>query len=190
VENASSTIIKPHACVKRIVQQHGSECAPARIEHRLACRVLCERGGIHVGDKESTVGLDQAVCSIVQEIFSAIRDLRVNRSGFGFDDGRAVRGPGRVPSRGKKRSSSIGGRASSLNAAKVFNPRSMPRLGTERSRIDPTEGLFLSFPRLRARHTDIQIPASAAVFAEICPHAVRSFPDRSCPTATTNVPAK
>src|SRR6266403_1300110 len=27
--------LEPHACVSAFVQQHGSECAPARIEHRL-----------------------------------------------------------------------------------------------------------------------------------------------------------
>src|ERR1700682_2978180 len=34
--------IKPHACVSAFVQQHGSECTPARIEHRLSQSGLCE----------------------------------------------------------------------------------------------------------------------------------------------------
>src|SRR5258708_12348605 len=71
--------LEPRACVSAFVQQHGSECAPARIEHRLRLSGLCERGGIHVADKESTVGLDQAGAQVVQEIFSAIPDLGVNR---------------------------------------------------------------------------------------------------------------
>jgi hypothetical protein len=66
---------KPHACVSAFIQQHGSKCAPARIEHRLG--------------------------------LSPIRDLGVNR------------------------------------------PRSVSMAGA-----------------LCAGHTDIQIPASAAVFTE------------------------
>src|SRR6202171_6529101 len=73
--------IEPHACVIAFVQQHGSKCAPARIEHRLGQSGLCESRGIHVADDDSTVGLDQAGTQFVQEIFSAIRDLGVNRSG-------------------------------------------------------------------------------------------------------------
>jgi hypothetical protein len=36
---------KPHACVRALVQQHGSKGAPARIEHRLGKSGLGERGG-------------------------------------------------------------------------------------------------------------------------------------------------
>jgi hypothetical protein len=100
--------LKPHACVIAFIQQHGSKCAPARIEHRLGLSGLSQRRGIHVADEQSTVGLDQAGAQFVQEIFSPIRDLGVNRSG-------------------------------SLSMAGA----------------------------LCAGHTDIQIPASAAVFTEI-----------------------
>src|ERR1700681_3097803 len=48
--------VEPHACVSALVQQHGSECAPARIEHRLGQSGLCESGGIHIADDVSTVG--------------------------------------------------------------------------------------------------------------------------------------
>src|ERR1700730_16419372 len=72
--------IKPHACVSAFVQQHGSECAPTGIEYRLGLSGLCERGGIHVADEDRTVGLDQVGAQFVQEIFSSIRDLGLNRS--------------------------------------------------------------------------------------------------------------
>jgi hypothetical protein len=73
--------IKPHACVSAFILQHGSKCAPARIEHRLGLSGLSQRGGIHVADEESPVGLDQAGTQFVQEIFAPMRDLGVNRSG-------------------------------------------------------------------------------------------------------------
>src|ERR1700682_1138703 len=69
--------IKPRACVSALVQQHGSKCAPARIEHRLGQSGLCESGGIYVAHKESTVGLGEAGTQFVQEIFSPIGDLGV-----------------------------------------------------------------------------------------------------------------
>jgi hypothetical protein len=72
---------KPHACVSAFVLQHGSKCAPARIEHRLGLSGLCESGGIHVADEDSTVGLHQSGAQLVQEIFAPIRNLGVNRSG-------------------------------------------------------------------------------------------------------------
>src|ERR1700726_3112502 len=73
--------IKPHACVSALVLQHGSKCAPARIEHRLGQSGLCESRGIHVADNDRTVGLDQAGAQVMKEIFAPIRDLGVNRSG-------------------------------------------------------------------------------------------------------------
>src|ERR1700722_1444902 len=73
--------IKPHACVSALVQQHGSECTPTGIEHRLGHSGLCESRGIHVADGDSTVGLDQTGAQFMQEIFAPIRDLGVNRSG-------------------------------------------------------------------------------------------------------------
>jgi hypothetical protein len=157
---------KPHACVSAFIQQHGPECAPARIEHRLGLSGLCERGGIHVADKESTVGLDQAGAQVVQEIFSPIRDLRVNRSGSVLMTGALCADQG-----------------SFQVAVKALGLDRRYRLITERGKsrqpqIDAqtrdraienrSDRRFISLiPRLRARHTDIQIPASAAVFAEI-----------------------
>jgi hypothetical protein len=38
--------IKPHACAIALVQQHGSECAPTRIEHGLCQSSLGERGRV------------------------------------------------------------------------------------------------------------------------------------------------
>src|SRR5665213_4396904 len=73
--------LKPHACVSAFIQQHGSECAPAGIQHRLGLSGLSQRRGIHIADEHSTVGLDQAGAQFVQEIFSPIRDLGVNRAG-------------------------------------------------------------------------------------------------------------
>src|ERR1700720_804194 len=73
--------IKPHACVSALILQHGSKCAPARIEHRLGLSGLSQRRGIHVANEQSPVGLDQAGTQFVQEIFAPIRDLGVNRSG-------------------------------------------------------------------------------------------------------------
>src|SRR5712671_7991536 len=158
---------KPHACVSAFVQQHGSECAPARIEHRLGLSGLCERGGIHVADKESTVGLDQAGAQIVQEIFSPIRDLRVNRSGSvsmtgalcadqdGFQVAVKALGLDRryrlITERGKSLQPQIDAQA------------------RHRAIEDRSDGRFIVFAShpLRAGHTDIQIPASAAVFTEI-----------------------
>src|ERR1700704_375365 len=73
--------LEPHACVSAFVQQHGSEGAPSRIEHRLRLSSLSKRGGIHVADEDGTVACHQAGAEFVQEIFSAVRDLGVNRSG-------------------------------------------------------------------------------------------------------------
>ena len=72
---------KPHACVSAFVRQHGSKCAPTRIEHRLGLSGLGESGGIHVADEESPVGLHQTGAEFMQEILSPIGDLGVNRSG-------------------------------------------------------------------------------------------------------------
>src|SRR5712671_1533223 len=157
---------KPHACVSALVQQHGSECAPARIEHRLGLSGLCQRGGIHVADKESPVGLDQAGAQVVQEIFSPIRDLGVDRSGSlsmarplgaskeGFQV--AVKALGL-----DRRQSLITERGKSLQPQ--IDAQARDRAIEDRS----DRGSISLIPRLRARHTDIQIPASAAVFAEI-----------------------
>src|SRR5712675_593419 len=51
---------EPHACVLAFVQQHGSECAPARVEHRLGLSSLRESGGIHIADEDGAVACHQA----------------------------------------------------------------------------------------------------------------------------------
>src|SRR5882672_257281 len=159
--------IKPHACVIAFVQQHGSECAPARIEHRLGLSSLCQSGGIHVADGDSTVGLDQAGAQFMQEIFSPIRDLGVDRSGA-LSLARTLRA----------------GQGGFQVAVKALGLDRRYRLITERGKSpqpqidsqtrdraieDRSDGRFIAFAShpLRAGHTDIQIPASAAVFTEI-----------------------
>jgi hypothetical protein len=90
---------KPHACVSAFVQQHGSKCAPARIEHRLGQLGLWWQ-------------------SLITE-------------------------------RGK---------------------RAQPQIDSHtrhRAIEDRADRRFISLLRPCAGHTDIQIPASAAVFTEI-----------------------
>src|SRR5882757_3627580 len=72
---------EPHACVSALVLQHGSKCAPPRIEHRLGLSGLGEGAGIYIADEDRTMGLDQAGAQFVQEIFAPIHDLGVNRPG-------------------------------------------------------------------------------------------------------------
>src|SRR5450755_928640 len=154
---------KPHACVSAFVQQHGSKCAPARIEHRLGLSGLGERGGIYVTDEDFTVGLDQAGAQFVQEIFAPIADLGVNCSG-------SVSMPRALCS----------GEDGFQVAVKVLSFDRRQSLITERCKSSQPQidsnagdrvienrsyGWFISL--LRAGHTDIQIPASAAVFTEI-----------------------
>lgn len=73
--------LEPHACVIALVLQHGSKCTPPRIEHRLCLSSLGEGGGIHVADEDGTTASHETGAQFVQEIFSAISHLRVNRSG-------------------------------------------------------------------------------------------------------------
>jgi hypothetical protein len=72
---------KPHACVSAFVLQHGSKCAPSGIEHRLCLSGLGQSGGIHVADKDRTVGLDQLGAQFVKEIVSPMGDPGLNGSG-------------------------------------------------------------------------------------------------------------
>src|ERR1700733_15738469 len=51
---------KQHACVSAFILQHGSECAPTRIEHRFAHSGLGESGGIHIADEDRTIGFHQS----------------------------------------------------------------------------------------------------------------------------------
>jgi len=158
---------KPHACVSAFIQQHGSKCAPAGIEHRLGLSGLRQRGGIHVADEDSTVGLDQAGARFVKEIFSPIRDLGVNRSGSLSMAGALCAGQEgfQVPIKAlrlDRRESLITERGKSLQPQIDAQAR-------DRAIEDRADGRFISaIPDLvRARHTDIQVPASAAVFTEI-----------------------
>src|SRR5471030_3209907 len=72
--------LKPHACVSAFILQHGSKCAPARIEHRLGQSDLGESGCVQVADEDSTVGVYQTSAQFVKEIFAPICNLGVNRS--------------------------------------------------------------------------------------------------------------
>ena len=158
---------KPHACVSALVQQHGSKCAPARIEDRLGKSSLGERRGIYVADEDSPVGLDQAGAELMQEIFSPIRDLGMNRSSAvsmaGTLRAREVRLQVAVKTLGLDRRQSL--IAEGCKSAQ-------PQIDSEtrhRTIEDRADGRLVSrLPHaLCAGHTNIQIPASAAVFAEI-----------------------
>jgi hypothetical protein len=158
---------KPHACVSAFVLQHGSKCAPARIEHRLGLSGLCESRGIHVADEQSPVGLDQTGAQFVQEIFSPIRNLGVNRFGSVSMAGALCAGQGGFQVAVK----ALGlDRRQSLITERGKGPQ--PEIDSQtrdRSIEDRADGGFISLiPRsLRTGHTDIQIPASATVFTEI-----------------------
>src|SRR5579863_5524176 len=157
---------KPHACVRAFVQQHGSECAPARIEHRLGLSGLCERGGIHVADEQSTVGLDQVGTQFVQEIFSTIRDLGMNRSGSVSMTGALCTGEDRLQVAVK--ALGLDRRYRLITEGCKSRQPQIDAQARDRAIVDRSDrGSISLIPRLRAGHTDIQIPASAAVFAEI-----------------------
>jgi len=157
--------IKPHACVIALVLQHGSKCAPARIEHRLGQSGLCEGGGIYVADKDSTIGLHQTGAQFVQEIFSPIRDLGVNRSGSVSMAGALCTSQGGFQVAVK----TFGlDRRNHLISERGKSPQ--PQIDAEtRDRVieDRSHGRFIFLIPDSLRHTDIQIPASAAVFTEI-----------------------
>jgi len=158
---------KPHACVSAFVQQHGSKCAPARIEHRFGLSGLSQSGGIHVADEQSPVDLDQTGAQFVQEIFSPIRDFGMNRSSSismagalcaskdGFQVAVKALGVDRLHSVITERCKGPQPQIDSQTWDRAIENRSNRR--------------FISLIRqsLRARHTDIQIPASPAVFTEI-----------------------
>src|SRR5258708_6938965 len=159
--------IKPHACVSALVQQHGSKCAPASIEHRLGQSGLSQSGGIHVANKDSPVGLDQVGAQFMQEIFAPIRDLGVNRAGSVSMAGALGDSQGRFQVAVKalrldRRNRFIAERRKSLQPQIDSQTR-------DRAIEDRADGRFISLipDSLHAGHTDIQIPAPAAVFAEI-----------------------
>src|SRR6267378_4294940 len=159
--------LEPHACVSAFVQQHGSECAPARIEHRLGLSGLCQSGGIHVADEEGTVSCHQAGAELVQKISPAVGDLGVNRPRAWSlaRTLRACQGGFQIAVRTLGldwRYRLITERGKSLQPQIDAQTR-------DRAIEDRSDGRFIAFashPR-RAGHADIQIPASAAVFTEI-----------------------
>jgi hypothetical protein len=122
---------------------------------------------IHVADELSPVGLDQAGTQLMQEIFSPIRDFGVNRSGSLSMAGALCAGQIRfqvaVKALGLDRWQSL---------ITERGKRSQPQIDSHtggRAIEDRSDRGFISLvpDSLRARHTDIQIPATAAVFAEI-----------------------
>jgi hypothetical protein len=155
--------LEPHACVSAFIQQHGSEGAPSRIEHRLRLSSLRKGGGIHVADEEGTVACHQAGAEFVQKIFSAVSNLGVNRPGA-LSSARTLRScQGRlqvaVKTLGIDRRPTIAERRETCQAQ--INAQTRDRAIENRS-----DGRFIAYA-LRAGHTDIQIPASTAVFTEI-----------------------
>ena len=158
--------LEPHACVSAFVQQHGSECAPSRIEHRLRLSSLRERGGIHIADEEGTVACHQAGAEFVQKIFSAVSDLGVDRPGA-WSSARtlcACQGGLQVAVKtlGIDRRHTVTERRETFQAQINAQTR-------DRAIEDRTDGRFIAIAShsLRSGHTDIQIPASAAVFTQI-----------------------
>jgi hypothetical protein len=70
---------EPRACVIAFVLQHGSHRAPARVQHAFGVRSARERLRIHIPNTYDTVLAYQASSELVQEVFSAITDLGVDR---------------------------------------------------------------------------------------------------------------
>jgi hypothetical protein len=159
--------LEPHACVIAFVRQHGSERTPSRIEHRLRQSGLCQRGGVHVANEDSTVALHQAGAQFMQEIFSPICDLGVNRSGSVSMPGALCAGEGGFQVAVK----ALGlDRPQSLITERGKRPQPQIDAQTrDRAIEERSDRRFISlFPdSLRARHTNIEIPAPAAIFAEV-----------------------
>ena len=74
---------EPHACVIAFVPKHGSERTPPCIQNRLRLSGFGKGRGIHIADEDRTVAVDQLGTQFMQEVFAAIRDPGVNRSGSG-----------------------------------------------------------------------------------------------------------
>jgi hypothetical protein len=161
-----TNFIKPHACVSALVLQHGSERTPPRIEHRLGLSGLSQSGGIHVADEDGTVGLHQTGAQFMQEIFSPIRDLGMNRSGSVSMAG--ALGAGQHGFQVAVKALRLDRRQSLISERGKSRQPQIDSQTRDRAIEDRTHGRFISLiPQLHARHTDIQIPASAAVFTEI-----------------------
>jgi hypothetical protein len=172
--------VGPHACVSAFILQHGSKCAPTGIEHRLGQSSLCQSGGIHVADDDRTVALHQTGAQFMQEIFSPIRDLGVNYSG-------SVSMPGAL-------GASQGGfqvtvkalgldRRNRLISERGKSPQPQIDAQTrDRAIENRSHGRFISLVPHSLRHTDNQIPASAAAActAALAPSQA-NFPMLSAP---------
>jgi len=157
---------KPHACVSAPILQHGSKCAPSGIEHRLGLSGSGESGGIYIADEEGTVGPYQTGAQLVQEIFSPMGDPGLNGLRPLALPGALRAGQGRLQV--AIETSGIDRRAIVTERCEV--PQSQVNAqARDRAIEDRSDRRCISRIRhcLRARHTDIQIPASAAVFTEI-----------------------
>jgi hypothetical protein len=158
---------EPHACVSAFVQQHGSKCAPARVEHRFGQSGLSQCGGIHVADEQGTVGLDQAGAQFVQEIFSSIRDLGMNRSRSISMAGALCANQDRfqvvVKTLGVDRRQRV-----ITEGCKSLQPQ-IDSQTRDRAIENRSNRRFISRIRnaLRVGNTDVEIPPSAAVLTEI-----------------------
>jgi len=61
--------LEPHACVIALVLQHGSKCAPARIEHRLASRVLARAEAFTLPTKIAPLAFTKRVLNLCKKSF-------------------------------------------------------------------------------------------------------------------------
>ncbi len=159
--------IEPHSCVIAFVPKHGSKRTPPRIEHGLRLLSLCEGASVHIADKNRTVVSDQSGAEFMQEVLAAVRDLGVNRPGTWF----VAR-----PLCSSKLGLRVAIESLGLNRwhVHVAKGRELPQAevnadARNRSIQDRFQGpsVSLAFQPWRARHTDIQIPAPAGIFAEV-----------------------
>jgi hypothetical protein len=156
--------LEPHACVSAFVRQHGSERTPPRVEHRLGLSGLRQSGSVHVANEHCTVALGQPGAQFVQKIFPPIGHFGVNRSGP-----RSVTRPLSESERGFEIAVEALGidwwQAAVTESCKLRQTQidSKARNGAIQDRWDVRFIFIVS----RMGHTDIEIPASATVFAKI-----------------------
>jgi hypothetical protein len=156
--------LEPHACVSAFIRQHGSERTPSRIEHRLGLSGLRQSGSVHVANEHSTVAVGQTGAQFVQEVFPPVGDFGVNPSGP-----RSVARPLSARERGFEIAVETLGidrwQAPVTEACKVRQTQidAEARDGAIQDRWD---GRFI-FVTSGAGHTDIEIPASATILAEV-----------------------
>jgi hypothetical protein len=155
--------LEPHACVSAFIRQHGSERTPPRVEHRLGLSGLRESGSVHVANEHSTVTIGHTGAQFVQEVFPPIGNFGVNRSST-----RSVARPLSARERGFEIAVEALGidrwQAVVTEAGKVRQSQvnSEARDGAIQDRRD---GRFIFIAR--TGHTDIEIPASATILAEV-----------------------